>query len=110
MPAVAKSSAVEPEPTVVDRVADAVRRVAHASHETQLLKTVAEDTLEDGVYAARRALKNLRHRFDDLGDLRDEAARCVKHQPFVAVGAAFGAGLTIGVVAAWAVKPVRRHG
>jgi ElaB/YqjD/DUF883 family membrane-anchored ribosome-binding protein len=107
MPAVAKSSAVEPEPTVVDRVAEAVRRVAHASHETQLLKTVAEDALEDGAYAARRAIKNVRHRLDDLGDLRDEAARCVKRQPLVAVGVAFGAGVAIGVIAAWAVTPAR---
>ena len=57
---------VEAHPTVRDRVLDGCRQAAHVSHEARLLKSVAEDLVEDGVYrrearhevgpAARRGL------------------------------------------------------
>ena len=108
MTAVAEPAAGEHKQVIADRIVDGVRRAAHASHQARLLKSIAEDAVEDGVHAARRAMKTVRYRLDDLGDLRDEAARCVKRQPLVAVGTAFGAGLAIGAIAAWAVRRGRR--
>jgi hypothetical protein len=94
-------------PSVVERVVDAARVATHVAHEARLLKTVAEDTIEDGVYAAKRAVKAVGRRVDDLGDLKDDAVRRVKRKPLLAVGAAFALGLAFGVVAGWIGS--RRH-
>jgi hypothetical protein len=45
---------------------------------------------------------------EDLGDLRDDAARRVNRQPTVAVGGTFGVGLLVGVLAAWIGSGRRR--
>jgi ElaB/YqjD/DUF883 family membrane-anchored ribosome-binding protein len=88
-------TAVDPtEPTLRERVVDAASRVAHMSHEARMLKSVAADAVEDGVYKARRAVKNARREFHDA---RDEAAYRIKQDPLRAVGVAFGVGLVIGV-------------
>jgi ElaB/YqjD/DUF883 family membrane-anchored ribosome-binding protein len=108
MPAVAETSPGELKPTMAARVADTVRRVAHASHEARLLTSVAEDAIEDGVYAAKRAVKSAQKRFDAVEDLKDETVRRVKRQPFKAVGVAFGAGLALGVIAGWIARPRTR--
>jgi len=82
-----------------DSLVDAARRVAHVSHAVRLLKSVAEDTIEDRVYATRRAMKAVRRRLDALGDVPAEAAHCIKQRPLAAVGVALGAGVIIGAVA-----------
>jgi ElaB/YqjD/DUF883 family membrane-anchored ribosome-binding protein len=89
------------KPTVGDRVADACRQAAHVSHEARMLKSVAEDAIEDGVHAAKRAMKSVRRRVEELGDLKDEAAVRVKRQPLVSVGIAAGVGLMVGVALGW---------
>jgi ElaB/YqjD/DUF883 family membrane-anchored ribosome-binding protein len=109
MTALAEPSRNEIAPTIADRVVDSVRRVVHASHEARLFKTIAEDALEGRVYAAQRAITTAQRRVrDNLGDLKDEAARCVKRQPLAAVGTAFGAGLLIGAGFALALRSAAR--
>jgi hypothetical protein len=88
---------------------DAARVTSHFAHEARLLETVAKDTIEDGVYAAKRAVKALGRRVDELGDLKDDAVRRLKRQPLLAVGAAFGIGLVCGALASW-VGTRRRGG
>lgn len=99
---------LEQKPTVGERVIDAARQAAHLSHEARLLKSIAADAVEDGVHAAKRAMKSMQHRVEELGDLKDEAVHCVKRQPVQAVGAAFGGGLAVGVAVGWlACRPAR---
>ncbi len=85
-----------PDTTRRDKAADAIRHATHASHEVQLLKSLAGDAVEDGMYAVRRAYKTVRRRLHEAGDLRDEAIYRVKRDPLRAIGAAFGAGLLLG--------------
>jgi len=89
------------KPTVIDRIVDAARHGAHLSHEAQLLKSVAEDAIEDGVHAARRAMTSVQRRVETLEDLKDEAAHRVKRQPFKAIGIAAGVGLVCGLAVGW---------
>ena len=96
--------------SVADRVVDAARTAAHLSHEARLLKSVAEDSIEDGVRAAKRTVKKaVQRRADDLRDLKDDAIRGVKRQPVVAVAAAFGIGLAAGTLVALAASWARRR-
>ena len=67
----------------------------------QDIKHLAADAVEDGVRAARRAVKTAKRGLEYASDLRDEAAYRVKREPFKAVGLAFGAGLLMGVVGGW---------
>jgi ElaB/YqjD/DUF883 family membrane-anchored ribosome-binding protein len=99
--ATAETQDTVPPPTVKDRIVDAARRVAHVSHEVRLAKSVARDTIADGVYAAKRTLKRVQRGVDTFEDVRDQTARCVKRQPFTALGIAAGAGLVVGVCAGW---------
>jgi ElaB/YqjD/DUF883 family membrane-anchored ribosome-binding protein len=100
-PATTEATEARSSPTAHDRVVDAGRRAAHLSHEAHLMKSVASDAIEDGVYAARRALKAARHRVEDLRDLKDETAYRVKREPFKAVAIAAGAGLVAGMIVGW---------
>jgi len=96
-------------PTVKDRIVDAARRVAHVSHEVRLAKSVARDTIEDGVYAAKRALKRVQRGVETLEDVKDETVRYVKRQPFTALGIAVGVGLVVGACAGWFGATLRRR-
>jgi ElaB/YqjD/DUF883 family membrane-anchored ribosome-binding protein len=83
---------------VGDRVVDAYRHASHLSHQAKLLKSVAEDAIEDSVHAARRAMKTATRRAEEgFGDLKDEAVHRVKRQPLMAVGLAAGVGLMLGM-------------
>jgi hypothetical protein len=84
------------EPTLRERVVDTARRVAHMSHEARMLKSIASDAVEDGVYKALRAMKNARR---DIDDVRGDAVYRIKKQPVKAVGVAFGAGVCLGIAA-----------
>jgi hypothetical protein len=77
------------------------RQVAHLSHDFRQLTAEAEEAIEDGIYAARRAIKSARRRVDDLGDLRDDAIHGMKRQPVKAAGIVLGAGLVSGIVLGW---------
>ena len=95
----------------VDAAVDTVRCAAHLSHEAQLLKTVAADVVEDGVYAARRALKKARRFSERAADLRDQAEYRIKRRPCRFVGLALGLGIQVGLILAWAAaRAARRRG
>jgi ElaB/YqjD/DUF883 family membrane-anchored ribosome-binding protein len=97
-----ETTEVAQEPTVADRIADAVRHAAHFSHEARLVTSMARDAGEEGVHAAKRAIKHARRRgVEALEDLKEEAAHYVKRQPFKALGLAFGVGLQLGLLMAW---------
>jgi hypothetical protein len=84
-----------------ERVVDAARHTAHLSHEARLLKSVAADAVEDGVYRARRVMKTARR---DIADRADEAAYRIKRAPLRSVALAFGAGIGFALAsgaAAW---------
>jgi ElaB/YqjD/DUF883 family membrane-anchored ribosome-binding protein len=83
---------------------DAARRAAHLAHEARLVKSLAEDAVEDGVHAATRAVKSVRRGIERLEDVRDEWIHSVKRRPLKAVTVAAGAGFVIGVAAAWIAR------
>jgi ElaB/YqjD/DUF883 family membrane-anchored ribosome-binding protein len=63
---------------------------------------MARDAGEEGLHAAKRAIKRVRrHGVEALEDFREDAAHYVKRQPFRAVGIAVGAGLLMGAVVGW---------
>jgi ElaB/YqjD/DUF883 family membrane-anchored ribosome-binding protein len=101
--------------SVADRVADTVRHVAHLSHEARLMKSMARDAGEEGVHAAKRVIRRVQRGVERIEDLGDDAVHVVKHRPLMAVGAAAGIGLAIGVVVGWigragAHRRCRSHG
>jgi len=100
---------VIPTTTVRDRVIDAVGQVAHVAHEARLLKTLAADAVEDGVYAAKRAITRGAH---EVEDLRDAAVYRVKKAPLLSIALAAGAGMLVGTVFGWWGRraTVRRQG
>ena len=83
--------------TTSDRVADAVRQVAHTSHKARMFQSMAEDALETGVHAARRSL---RRRLREIEDLSDDAIRRIRRRPLAAVGVAVALGAALGVLVA----------
>jgi ElaB/YqjD/DUF883 family membrane-anchored ribosome-binding protein len=97
-PATSDTPTQETDPTMRERATDAVRHVAHLSHEAQLLKSLAADAVEDGVHGAQRAIKSVQRRVEDLGD---ETVYRVKRQPFKAVSIAGGAGFVLGMAVGW---------
>ena len=84
--------------TTADRVADAVRHVAHASHRARLFQSMAEDAIETGVHAARRSF---RRRLREIEDLSDEAVRRIRRRPLAAIGMAVAVGAAVGLIAGW---------
>ena len=93
------------EPNLRERVVDVGRRVAQAAHDAGLLKSVASDALEDGLYTARRAAKTAAR---DLADVRDEASYRIKKAPMKSVGMAFGAGFCVAIAAGTAAWLTRK--
>jgi ElaB/YqjD/DUF883 family membrane-anchored ribosome-binding protein len=108
-PATVETPELEQKPTVGDRVVDACRQAAHLSREARLLKSVAKNAVEDGVYAAKRAIESIQRRVEHVEDLRDEAIHRVKRQPLRAVGAVFGVGLALGFAVGWIARRPARH-
>jgi ElaB/YqjD/DUF883 family membrane-anchored ribosome-binding protein len=94
--AVVEAREMAEAPSFRERVVDACRQAGHLSHEARLLKTIAEDAIEDGVYEAKRAVKSMGRQLEGLSD---EAAYRVKRQPLQAVGVGLVFGLGIGWVA-----------
>ena len=83
------------------RAVDACRHAVHLSHEARLLKSLATDAVEDGVHRARRALRSLERRVENLATVKDEAVHRVRRQPLQAMGIALGAGLVLGLAVGW---------
>lgn len=105
---VTETHGVIPKATITDRMTDGVRHAAHFSHQVRLMKSMARDAGEEGVHAARRVMRRVRHGVERLEDLRDETAHRVKREPFKAIGIAAGAGLLMGVAVGWIATSVRR--
>ncbi len=89
------------EANAADRVIDACRQAALVSHEARRLKSLAADAVDDGVHAAKRAIKSVRRRVEELGDLKDGAMHRLKREPLKALSAAVGIGLVLGVAIGW---------
>jgi ElaB/YqjD/DUF883 family membrane-anchored ribosome-binding protein len=66
-----------------------------------LIESLATDAVDDGVHAARRAIKSVRRGVEELGDLKDEAVHRVKRQPLKALSVAVGVGLVLGLTIGW---------
>ena len=88
-------------PSFGDRIVDAGRHAAHLSHKARLAKSLAEDAVEDGVYAAKRAAKSVRRGIERLEDVRDEGIHFVKRQPLKSIAIVAGVGFAAGLVAGW---------
>jgi ElaB/YqjD/DUF883 family membrane-anchored ribosome-binding protein len=99
--AVAESPRAERPGPFRPRAADAARVAAGLTHDAWLLKSLAADAVDDGVHAAKRTYRIAARRFEDV---TDEAATCIRRQPFKAVGVALGAGLLFGAAGAWLVR------
>ena len=104
-----ETTGVGEKPSTADRIADAVRQAAHFSHEARLMKSMARDAGEEGVHAAKRAMRQVKRGFETLEDMKDDAAHYVKRQPFKAVGIAAGVGLLAGVVFGWIGRRVSQR-
>lgn len=92
---------------VANAIVDTVRKAADVSHKAQLLKTLAEDTVEDRIHAAKRAVTRGVRRATDV---RDTAAYRVKRQPLKSVSVAFGGGVLLGACVGWfAQRACRRR-
>ena len=64
------------------------------------------DAVDDGIYAAKRAVVHGKHQLEDL---RDTAAYRVKKAPLMSVGVGFGAGILLGaLLGIVAVKAAKR--
>ncbi len=88
-------------PSIGRRVAEAAGQAAHLSHEARMVRSVAEDAIEDGVHRATRAVKSVRRGIEHLEDVKDDAVSYVKHRPLKTVALAAGIGLAVGVIAGW---------
>jgi len=86
------------KPSVTERIAEAARHAAHASHEARMVKSLAEDAIDDSVHAARRAI--LRG-IERLEDVKDDGIHHAKRQPVRTVTTAAAVGLVVGLAAGW---------
>ena len=99
----------EAEPSVREKAVDAVRQALHVSHEARLLKSMAADAVDEGVYAAKRVVKTARRWTHEAADVRDEAAHRIRRDPFTFVGMAFALGIPVGFLFGWmSRKPAKR--
>jgi len=77
-----------------------------AETETARLKSAVADALEDGVHAARRAMK---HGLSVAEELMDDAKHEVKRYPLESVATASVLSFTAGVLVGWLVFGLRKH-
>lgn len=97
------TKSLKPEtPSIAHRVAQGARYAIHLSHEARAVKSLAEETIEDGVHAARRSVeKGMRRSIEMLEDLKDEGTMYVKRQPLKAVALVASVALMVGLGAGW---------
>lgn len=101
------ATTVEDKPTtktVADRVADACCHTANLTDEVRAIKSMAEEAIETGKKAADRALREARRRVGELGEFRDGAVDGMKRRPLRTAGAAFGAGVGLGLALWWVAR------
>jgi ElaB/YqjD/DUF883 family membrane-anchored ribosome-binding protein len=102
-------TAVRESTTLSDCIADAAQHAPHLSHEARLAKSIVKDAVEDGIHAARRALKSARRSVEQLEDYKDDAVHYVKRRPVKSAVIAATSGLAIGLVFGWVVGRRRRN-
>jgi hypothetical protein len=73
------------------------------------LASLANDAIQNSVKVTERAMKDIRRRVDELGDLKQEAVHRMRRRPLRAAGAALGVGLVLGVAFGWAALRGRRR-
>lgn len=89
------------------KASDFLRQAAHLSHEARLLKSVAIDAAEDGMYAAKRTIKKAAQ---CALDARDELTMRVKREPLKVLALALGVGAVLGLVFGWACRRTKGPG
>ncbi|HEV2117064.1 MAG TPA: hypothetical protein VGR48_13615 [Terriglobales bacterium] len=77
-----------------------------AETETERLKTAVADALEDGVHAARRAMK---HGLSVAEEIMDDAAHEVKRHPLQAVAASSILSFAGGLLVGWLLFGLRKR-
>jgi ElaB/YqjD/DUF883 family membrane-anchored ribosome-binding protein len=98
------------KPSVPDHFVDAARHAAHVSHEARLVTSLAYDAIEDKAHQAKRAVtKSVQRGIERLEDIKDEGVHYVKRQPLKAIAMAAGAGLMVGMAAAWITGRFRQQ-
>ena len=91
--------------TVTQSVFDqASEKIADTIHKTSRAANAAAEAIEDGVVAARRAVK---HGGDMAEDLYDDAKRRVQKNPTEAIVATFAVGMAAGSVVTWMMRRMR---
>ena len=60
-------------------------------------RSMAEEAIEDGLHATKRAMKAARRQVEAVEDFKEEAINRIRREPFKAVGMAVGAGVLIGM-------------
>jgi hypothetical protein len=82
----------------------ASEKIADTMHKTSRAASAAVEAIEDGVVAARRAVK---HGGYVAADLYDDAKRRVQKKPTETVVATFAAGIAVGAAAIWITRHLR---
>jgi len=80
---------------VLDKVTDVSAAAAHIGAGVDRAKEAVADAIEDGVKAAKRAVKHGRRAAEDFVD---DAEYKVKQHPLGMLGVSFGIGLGLGAV------------
>lgn len=88
---------------------DLGEKAAHLGYEAGRVKSVVSDkvseTIEDSIYAAKRAARRGVYAAEDLAD---ETAYRIKQEPLRSVAITLGVGFGIGALFGWIVSRVRK--
>ncbi|HZS05379.1 MAG TPA: hypothetical protein VFD58_11135 [Blastocatellia bacterium] len=85
---------------ILKKTIKAGAKVAQVGVEAERMKDTISNAVEDGVTAAKRAVKRGRYAAEDL---IDEAAYRVKKHPLESAGVVFGIGLSLGIMIGWLI-------
>jgi ElaB/YqjD/DUF883 family membrane-anchored ribosome-binding protein len=80
---------------VLEKVTDVRAAAAQLGAEAGRVKEVVADAVEDGINAAKRAVKQGRRAAEGF---IDDAEHQVRRNPLSAIGVSFGIGLGLGIV------------
>jgi ElaB/YqjD/DUF883 family membrane-anchored ribosome-binding protein len=87
--------------TTVENGKGTVSRLAHLTAKAAEGKMLAEDLVDIG----KRKAKRMARKGYELGeDCLDESTRCIKHNPWQAVGVALGVGFISGFLGGFLLK------
>jgi ElaB/YqjD/DUF883 family membrane-anchored ribosome-binding protein len=86
------------ESKAIENVTGAAINLAHLTHEVSKAKVLLDDVLEDG---KRKAERTMKRGFVVAEDLVEDTTYFIKRHPWQSVGATFGLGAGIGILAGW---------